>query len=333
MEQNPTYHKIEAYLDNSLPAAEHEAFEREIARDPELAQQVELQRFERDAMEVLVEEDLRDDIAGWKKDMLQVYVDKNKEAQRIKMKTRRNRFLAIAASFLVILAAGALWWFSPTSVNPDDIAAVEKNRQTPASPQPSSPGEDEKPEDQPIAQLSDPQKKGEEEQEQEAQEEEKETTPQNVVPEIQDAPEVATQDNTLEMAKEAFDDSFLRSQTTTDNEALKALITAYSNNNFEEAVQLAAEVKDPYPLGQEFLAASYFQLGQFEKAKQTYSNLMRLTATDKGLRERTEWHLLMTFLAQGQTNYAEFDRLLNRISGNKEHQFFDEADALKSKMY
>jgi len=111
MEQNPTYHKIEAYLDNSLPAAEHEAFEREIARDPELAQQVELQRFERDAMEVLVEEDLRDDIAGWKKDMLQVYVDKNKEAKRIEMKTRRNRFLAIAASFLVILAAGVSFVF------------------------------------------------------------------------------------------------------------------------------------------------------------------------------------------------------------------------------
>ncbi len=340
MEQDPIFNKIEAYLDERLPDTERQTFEQEIAQNPELATQVELQRFERDAMEVLVEEDLRDEMKVWKQQMLNTY-SAPREAQTRKLRIRRIRILAIAASLLIILTAGALYWFGPFS---DSSQAVADNRQDtpPPSEIPQTPAEEEQQkENQPIAQLTDPQKKGEEETEtqetvaeQKTEPKEQEPTePQTIAPNIQKAPQVATQNSTLELAQDYFDDQFLKRQQIADNEALAKLIEAYNNRNYQQAVSLAAEVKDPYPLAQEFLGAAYFQLSQFDRAQRTFGNLMRLSAGDTGLQQRTEWNLLLTYLAQDQTNYAEFDRLLNRISGNESHLFFDEADALKEKLY
>lgn len=332
MEKDPTYQKIEAYLDRSMTEAERSAFEQDIAQDAQLATQVELQRFERDAMELLVEEDLRTDMKTWKKEMLQDYAAKNPDNIR-RLKVRRMRFLAIAASFLVLLAAAALFWFQPFTQDQPAIAANESKDQAsePSTITPDITEEDE----QPIAQLTDPQRKGNEKEEAtppaQVQKEEKIESPiiqDNLQPQIQMAPKVATQNNTLELATQNFEDAYLRRQSTEENETLAALVKSYTEGNYEEAAKLAAAFKAPYPLGQEFLAAAYFKQGEYLKAQQTYNNLMRLSLEDKGLRERTEWNLLLTYLALDQTNYVEFDRLMSRIRGNENHQFFDEADAL-----
>ncbi len=338
MENNSTYNKIEAYLEGSMPEPERQAFEQTLAQDAELATQVKLQRFERDAMELLVEEDLRSDMKTWKREMLESYAANNPDNIR-RLRLRRRRYLAIAASFLVIVTAAALLWLKPFERNTQDIAANDtptSQRQNPQVPNINPELAEE--EEQPIAQITDPQRKGTEEEETEpsqAQQEEqvKENIstpiiPNNLQPQVQTAPQVATQNNTLELATQNFDDSYLRQQNTEGNETLAALVNTYSEGKYGESAKLAGEFKSPYPLGQEFLAASLFKQGEYLKAQQTYNNLMRLSVSDKGLRERTEWNLLLTYLALDQTNYRDFDSLMSRIRENKAHQFFDEADAL-----
>ncbi len=339
MEQNPTYEKIEAYLNQSLSSAERQEFEQQIAQDTELATQVELQRFERDGMELLLEEDLRVDMGTWKQEMLQEYAEKNKPSGRV-VRIRRIRYLAAAASVLIILSA-AFWLIDPLNTNTPDLAVNTPTNETTrprVEPNPESNLNQE--EEQPLAQLTDPQTKGEPIPQDEIKEDSpQETVPsqiegiQNLVPQVQNAPQVATQNNNLELASQNFDKSYLLDQNTEDKPQLQELVDAFSNGEYENALSLAGSFKDPYPLGQEFLAGSYFQLGQFQKAQQTYNNLMRLSVSDNGLRERTEWNLLLTYLALDQTNFVDFDRLLNRITGNNQHQFFDEADALKQQLF
>ena len=336
MEKDPTYDKIEAYLDKSLPEKERRDFEQEMTQKPELATQVDLHRFERDAMELLVEEDLRTDMNVWKKEMLQTYAANNPQNIR-RLKVRRRRFLAIAASFLILVTAGTLWWLNPLTNNQQDIASNESqnNNRQPKIEQPTITPNINSEVEQPIAQLTDPQIRGSEEQEQENTQPPTIESPriqESLVPQVQTAPQVATQNNNLELARQNFDDDYLQKQNTASNEALAALVKTYTARNYPEAAALAGKLRDPYPLGQEFLAASLFKQGQYLKAQQTYQNLMRLSISDPALRERTEWHLLLTYLALDQTNFVDFDRLLNQISGNKGHQFFDEADALKKEL-
>jgi tetratricopeptide (TPR) repeat protein len=343
MEKDPTYDKIEAFLDRQLPEEERQAFERAIAQDPKLATQVELQRFERDAMELLVEQDLRQNMKVWKKEMLQDYSARQPDNIRKLKVRRRTRFLAIAASFLVILTAAALLWFQPFAGDQPAIASNDTpaSQEQPAEPAQITPELSEETE-QPIAQLTDPQRKGTEKENEStttvpAQEPQQESTERPIIqnqlqPQIQTAPQVATQNNGLELAKQYFEDTYLVRQDAEGNEELAELLKTYSDKQYGKAAQLAADFKTPYPLGQEFLGAALFRQGEYLKAQQTYNNLMRLSASDKGLRERTEWNLLLTYLALDQTNYVDFDRLMGSIRGNKKHQFFDEADALFNQM-
>lgn len=339
MQKDPTYDKIEAFLDRQLPEEERQAFEQAIAQDPDLATRVELQRFERDAMELLVEQDLREDIKTWKKEMLHSYAANRPDNIRKLQVRKRTRFLAIAAGFLLILTAAALLWLKPFAEDQPAIASKDTpaTQDQPGEPSAVTPELDEQAE-QPIAQLTDPQRKGTETEDETttslpAQEPQQESTEAPLIqnqlqPQIQTAPQVATQNNHLELATRYFDDRYLRQQKTEDNEALAMLLKTYSAQQYQEAAQLAADFKSPYPLGQEFLGASLFQQGEYLKAQQTYKNLMRLSVSDKSLRERTEWNLLLTYLALDQTNYVDFDRLMGNIRENKGHQFFDEADAL-----
>ena len=57
------YEKIEAYLKGQLAPEAESAFEREIAQNKDLAEQIAQHRFEWDAMEVLIEDDLRGKMA------------------------------------------------------------------------------------------------------------------------------------------------------------------------------------------------------------------------------------------------------------------------------
>ncbi len=66
MEDDLLFDKIERYLQGKMSVAESTAFEQQIAADPALAEQVDLQRFELDSLDFLLEEDLREKFTRWK---------------------------------------------------------------------------------------------------------------------------------------------------------------------------------------------------------------------------------------------------------------------------
>ena len=67
MNNDKLFEKIESYLKGGLSPEEMTAFENEIKDNPKLAEAVDMHRFEWDAMEVLVETDLRDKMTQWDK--------------------------------------------------------------------------------------------------------------------------------------------------------------------------------------------------------------------------------------------------------------------------
>ena len=67
MDSDKLFEKIESFLKGELSLEEMSAFENEIKNNPKLAKAVDIYRFEWDAMEVLVETDLRDKIIQWDK--------------------------------------------------------------------------------------------------------------------------------------------------------------------------------------------------------------------------------------------------------------------------
>ncbi|HMQ90359.1 MAG TPA: hypothetical protein PKB07_22315, partial [Flavilitoribacter sp.] len=62
------FYEIERFLLGEMPEAEAVEFRRRIADNPELAMAVEMQQMELDAGEVLIEEQLRGDMARWKEE-------------------------------------------------------------------------------------------------------------------------------------------------------------------------------------------------------------------------------------------------------------------------
>jgi anti-sigma factor RsiW len=68
------FFKIEDYLDGKLSQAEATTFEQEIAADRELAETVEMHRFEREGLDFMAEENLRKKIIGWETNPPQIIV-------------------------------------------------------------------------------------------------------------------------------------------------------------------------------------------------------------------------------------------------------------------
>ena len=60
------FDKVERYLRGELSEEENLAMEKAIAEDPDLAQELEYQQLELDAMDLILEEKLRTQMANWK---------------------------------------------------------------------------------------------------------------------------------------------------------------------------------------------------------------------------------------------------------------------------
>lgn len=95
--------KIEDYLAGRLSPKEVAELKQRAAADPEIASTIEFVRLERDGMELILEQNLRADMADWE------------QVRKPKMtfKVFRSRFLAVAAVMFVAAAIGV--WFSTPS--------------------------------------------------------------------------------------------------------------------------------------------------------------------------------------------------------------------------
>lgn len=123
--------RIDAYLLNHLPQAERHALEADLNNSPTLKQQFQQQELEHKMMESLIEKDLLKDLKQWQTEADNTSTNirplVGTTAKRIPL-YRRSSFLAIAASFLLLLAA-AIWVFIP-----DNNSAGVAETTTPVEP-------------------------------------------------------------------------------------------------------------------------------------------------------------------------------------------------------
>lgn len=102
--------KIEKYLSGDMAVEEQQAFEAEVAADPALADEVDLLRLAKEAVELQIGDSLRQQMQEWQQSASGT--KEKMEAKVVAMKPRASlrRLLAIAASVLLLLSAGTFWY-------------------------------------------------------------------------------------------------------------------------------------------------------------------------------------------------------------------------------
>jgi tetratricopeptide (TPR) repeat protein len=354
MKNAEIFDKIEAYLQEDLNAAEKAAFEQEMAQNPDLAEQVEMHRFEWDGMEVLLENDLRSNMAQWQEEEKQLEAtpsvsegisklkvshkaeEKVMRLETAKSPVRRMYYnIAIAASF-ALLAGAVLWVFTkpnpqPTIVNNgkppvDTIAHLPLPTPLPKSVEEKAIAHIEKNPTNPKIKPIEP----------------KNTPNQgNPVPNTVPTPKndlIGQDEKTyIAYAEEAYQKSDVPSyediQSTRgggdekDN-VLEEAGKAYDKKDFDKAIGLLKNlpVVDENFNALEILAHSYFQKKNHAAALPIFQNLLNMSG--KKSREKSEWYLLLCYLAHYNQHTSDFKTLANKVVENKDHTYFEKTTEL-----
>ncbi|MBX2927402.1 MAG: hypothetical protein KF852_06155 [Saprospiraceae bacterium] len=124
-----TFDTIEDYLLENLSEEERTAFEAQLQTDEALAEAVARQRLEHRAMQLSLQDDLRAQMAEWKKEKTgkaangATQTGPPREAKRITLSSRLTR-IALAASILLVVAMVARWAFFNPSLSNEELAAA-----------------------------------------------------------------------------------------------------------------------------------------------------------------------------------------------------------------
>lgn len=105
--QNTNFDRIEAYLFGQMSAEENAAFEREVAGNPELAAELEQQRLEHRAMELMLRDELKANLQSWKAEKEALAAPASDTgAKVVSMGSNRRLLYRIAAAASVLLIIG-----------------------------------------------------------------------------------------------------------------------------------------------------------------------------------------------------------------------------------
>lgn len=113
------FDRIEAYLLNLMTTAERQAFELELQQNPELSQELKLQKAEHLAMDMMLKADLRQSLQETLQDKTTAQDDH--VAPPMKAASNTRRIMQWAAAAMVVLALG-VWYLMPGG---DPYAAFE----------------------------------------------------------------------------------------------------------------------------------------------------------------------------------------------------------------
>lgn len=258
MENNTTnFDRIEAYLLGQMPSTEVAAFEQEIGQDDTLAREVDRQRLEHRAMELLLREELRNNLQLWKaeEDKAGVASESSTGAKTVSLHASRRLIFRIAAAASIALLIGffARQFFSGS-----------------------------------------------------------------------------TNYETLAMAQ--FDDTAVTIRGANDTDPFTPAYQAIAQKDYPAAlIQLERVPKDYAPATVLNLRGEcYFRLRQYSQAVATYQQLLQSKPADGDLREKAEWRLLLSYLAQGGPQ-AEVERLLDKVIAEG-GQFADKAQQVRAEV-
>ena len=337
MNKKELYDKIEAYLREELSAADKKAFEAEIANNPQLAEQVEMHRFEWDGMEVILENDLRAKMAQWQEEGKKgeiippsVKEVKNRLIPIEKGKTTVRRLyygLAIAASITLLLGA-LLWVF--TKPNPiSDVVKNDASKDTIARlPLPTHIPKSDK-ENTPIVQMD--KKPFETPAIPPRQENPTPIVPNNEINRVDETTLIAFAEDAYKEDVPDYE-SINTSRGGNNASVLDEAGKAYDSKDFTKVISL---LKNTLALDENFnalelLAHAYFQQKQYKLALPLFKDLLRLSG--KRTHDKSEWYLLLCYLTDYSHYKSEFNVLSQKISANTEHDYTAQTKTLLSKI-
>lgn len=303
MDNDLQFDRIERYLKGKMPADEARIFEEEMAADPDLSEQVELQRLELDSLDFMLEEDLRQKFSDWKTDAPPL-------PDPALSPRRRWWWMAL---LVALLGVTGIWLFRPAAPPPPPPVTP------PAHPAPpvSTP-------EHPVAGQEDPASK----------------PPPVPAPSGPDRQLMAIALNTHTRTFPASMQSKLRSGGTSNaapDDALANGIKAYANSDFKKAVAellTIQEQPDPqrYALAQKWLGHAYLEQKNFEKAADAFRALADKNAGTIA-QDEPEWNLLLSLLPNRALHRREFDGLLEKMCDPaKEHRYLNDAVPLRTQL-
>ncbi len=324
------YDKIDDYLNGNLEGTHLEAFEKALASDETLAVEVEVFRLEKEGVELLVEDDLRNKMNRWttqlppKNTPNTVRKDSYGEGGEINAITKpKNRFWLWGGGLLLLGIGSLVWYFTQKKEDtPKPVIEKRERLQYPAE-DPKKPNEIRKPINQkpynPDIVIEKKPKK---------QVENKTTSPI-------DAPKA--DDPYLTLAYVAYEDSDfssdVRSRSTNDNEndPLKSSLEAWDTDNFNQVIRFTQSFQKHNPVyyrAQELLGHAYFKMKNYAFAENVFANIAH--AENGNMSEDAEWYELLCLMAL--KNKKEADALLNKILKDSGHRKNLEAQKLAASL-
>ena len=316
--------KIEAYLLGDLPPAEVKAFEADMQRDPQLAEEVELHRLTLLVPDRLAELDLRDDFRRWQSEMESPEPPGAPATQPGPAKGYIPiRWLWVAATALLLLLAGAFWLWK---ISGDRLKQERLYRE-----QAEKQGQTEKGRaDQLESELKQMRL---DLQEVQKQLEEKKTTPPRPTNKKK-APEYV---EVLEPELDAYASTFdlaMRGAKSSDIPAenlISEASTAITRQQYRKAAGLLEKIgaaEPQYPLALEMLAYVYVKRQQYQKAVTTYQSYIKYDSD----RDKTDWNLCLFYLADYPRYTTEFQTLLDKIIADPGHPYRGRAETMRAQL-
>lgn len=312
MNDEQLYDKIEAYLKGTLSDEEHTIVEKEIQNNPQAALELQLQQVELDAMEVLLERDLRGKVNQWF-DEDEPPSPPGSDAPPVPPVLRPGRLWIAALLGAVVVLAAVVWrmdWFDSGNPSPAD--------ETPP------PAEQLPPPSGPIIA------------------EQEETAPAERPQEIQEIRPVKDKspanNGMIALAGSFYEElSFgnVRKGTTgADEEApLTEAIKAYENKQYRQALNLLNAIPSGSSYAVSALELKAHALYQLKSYTESAAAFAEVAAT--GLppyAERAQWNQLVGYVAQYPATKTSFDALLAELLEDKGHAYHGKAKELQAKL-
>lgn len=313
------FFKIEDYLRGKLPPVEAAAFEREIAADAELAETVEMHRFEQEGLEFMIGENLRAKIKDWEKsppafDEPAPGMQKNYQKWWLGLLT----VALLSVTFFLVLKDR-----SPAKEN----LPAQEETQFPIdtlqqkSENPSVPAEN----TIPIA--------GENKQRAEKEPAGNQPQKEYYRPEL-----IALVASAHELPPNFFPDH-QRSTGGTDKNPLAPAVAAFkqAKPDYKKAIAELLKINQKqypqdYGKAQEMLAHAYFKNGQYDKAAAIFQKMteQNLPAAEH---DQAEWYLLLSLVPDYDEQKKRVDNLLEKMTAKGGlHEYRQEALALLEKI-
>lgn len=303
MKETELFDKIEAYLKGKMPPEASEAFAREIARDPDLQEAVDLHRLGFEALDVLDEEVLRQKMKKW--DALPP-TDETPPEQS----SGSRSWIWIGLGILAALVA-AFWFFRPSPVSTPPPAEIQKpNSNLPVAETPAT-----TPEPAPA-------------------------TPPSPAPDKQDSPAQFAALSKKRYAESRSNwETNIRSDRKDPLDSLFAQPKQLMRDGYpQQALRLLDQIRtdnDPVAadFGRKLKAHASYQAGKYILA----ADIFRAYTLKESTRDEAQWYLLLCLVADYPNRKSQADQVLKEILQQNfpndpanNHPFLTQAQELKS---